>query len=52
MPKISKVIKYNFQELSRLKTGIPIDKTATVIVEFPVGDLVIANGKMTFNTKR
>lgn len=52
MPKVAKVVTWKFQELAQKKAGVPIDNNETVIVQFPVGELIIAQGKMTFNTKR
>ena len=52
MPKVNKVVTWKFQELAMKKGGVPIDNNETVIVVFPVGELIIVNGKMTFNTKK
>ena len=51
MPRIQKAIIFDKLNDPALLKGFPLDPRETYIIKLTIGDLVIANGKITFNKK-
>lgn len=52
MPRIQKAIIFDKLNDPALLKGFPLDARETYILKLMSGDLVIANGKITFNKKQ